>query len=406
MNKCVEWLFIAAVLLSSFGSALSYHPPLGVGKDIINFILFLLSLVYLFFNKHSYNRATLNFFFVFVLYFSLHLVSYTTIDNVIDGLRFQLIYLLTFIFLALSANLSYDRMFLLIVKTLFYSGCVVVFIGVFEYFEPSIIEKIYGVPQSEIPNIRLPVGYRLISTMLNPINLGVYVCFVVSSGYLLYRKRLVNSGIFFMTCFLSLAVNFFTLSRLAFLAFVVMLLVIIFLELKRSVRFFVLMLPIICITLFYSAGYLYDNLDNIRVIERMTSSFDSNTLSNNSRLDNWMFSLSYLDTAFKFFWGLGLGVVRAGGDENTLLAENMFVGLLLEFGFIGVCLFVSFFVLLFVNNKSLKKIDVDLYYFNILFFGCFFIMSLGNDMYTNYPFVLYFWLFSCYLISFGCNKRL
>ena len=34
----------------------------------------------------------------------------------------------------------------------------------------------------------------------------------------------------------------------------------------------------------------------------------------------------------------------------------------------------------------------------------FFTLSLGNDMYTNYPFVLYFWIFSCYLISFGVAK--
>ncbi|BCV44455.1 hypothetical protein TUM17379_14730 [Shewanella algae] len=87
-------------------------------------------------------------------------------------------------------DLVYGKGFYLIVKVMFYSGCLVTLIAVYEYFDPTIIEFMYGVPQTDIPNIKLPIGYRLISTMLNPINLGAYLCFFyISRISTLYKSN-------------------------------------------------------------------------------------------------------------------------------------------------------------------------------------------------------------------------
>nr|WP_221055069.1 hypothetical protein [Shewanella algae] len=60
-------------------------------------------------------------------------------------------------------------------------------------------------------------------------------------------------------------------------------------------------------------------------------------------MENWSLALSNLDDILKIIWGLGIGVVRAGGDEDTLLAENTFVGIFIEFGLLGMALYLFFY---------------------------------------------------------------
>ncbi|MBO2594664.1 O-antigen ligase family protein [Shewanella algae] len=405
MTRCFESLLLLGILLSSFGSVLSYHPPLGVIKDIINLFVLLISIYLLLSKNNRYSKKIISFFLIFLFYFLFHLVSYTSIENIIDGGRFHLIYIVSYVLIALRLDLVYGKGFYLIVKVMFYSGCLVTLIAVYEYFDPTIIEFMYGVPQTDIPNIKLPIGYRLISTMLNPINLGAYLCFFISVGYLLYIKAMINRFFFYFAICTALVVIFFTLSRLAFLTAIVLLSVIFILEFRRSFKFRLCAIPTICLAGFFLIPLIYSSFDDLRILERMLSSFDSNTLSENSRMENWSLALSNLDDILKIIWGLGIGVVRAGGDEDTLLAENTFVGIFIEFGLLGMALYLFFIFLLVMYNIKLKRIDLELYQFNMLFFFSFFALSLGNDMYTNYPFVLYFWFFSSYLVSFGLTKK-
>ncbi|EHZ2845099.1 O-antigen ligase family protein [Vibrio vulnificus] len=404
MVKFVEFLILIAIMLSSFGSVLSYHPPLGVGKDIVNFILLFISL-FLFVNKdYRYNKVSIMFFSFFMLYYFIHIAAFTSLENIVDGLRFHIIYIVTYVIIGLRLNLTYGDSFFRIARAMFYSGTIVALIGLYEFFDPTILKLMYGVAQEDIPNIKLPLGYRLISTMLNPINLGAYLCFVLVFGYLLYRKSLLTGWAFYGIGLISLGVNFLTLSRLAFLAMVLIWGAILYFEFKRSIKFKLFLSPIVFLVIVYFSLVVLPSVD-VKIIARMFSAFDSNTLSENSRLDNWALSLSYMDDFLKVLWGLGLGVVRAGGDQDTLLAENTFLGIFIEFGLIGFLIYLIFIMKIYYYNLKLKKVDLVLYQFNLLFFSAFFVLSLGNDMYTNYPFVLFFWVVSSYLISFGCKMN-
>ncbi|WP_017221055.1 O-antigen ligase family protein [Moritella dasanensis] len=342
-------------------------------------------------------RVIKRFYFIFPLIFLLLcvfslLLSSNDITLKLDAVKLQLIIFIYCFFLAL---VSKENVFLnlAVLKRIFnFQLLLVLFFGVVEYFNQSILTIIYNMPLDEIQHISYFSAQRLISLIGNPINLGAFV--VVSLAF--KSSWFIASGDNLKKCILILVctfVVFFTLSRLSIIVF---LLILSFIFYNKNLVLFLCLSFFIIIFLFFSLSYVDVNLD---YMSRMLSIFNVSTYEENTRVLNWFSAFDRMDSLFLILFGLGFGSSNPSKEymENlgSIIVENTFTSIFIDLGLFGLliylCIFLRFFFLSFRFYRSSG--DLSLLAF-LLTFLCF---SMGNDFHRNMPFSFYFWYFYFYI---------
>ncbi|EJL6364836.1 O-antigen ligase family protein [Vibrio cholerae] len=274
-----------------------------------------------------------------------------------------------------------------------------------ELFDPKIISILYGVDKSSMSNVTLAIGDRLISTLGNPINLGIYMCFFICSSYFLAKKADVFYYwiIFWILFGLTSLVIFFTLSRLAFLTLIILFLYIGIDGWRSRNKTTLSVISILVLLIF--PKLLSVLLSNSDIFSRFYDMLELTTFSENSRISNWEVALKNLDSFIKMIWGLGIGASNPTSGSGGILVENSLLTILIEFGLIGLTMYISIVFSMYFRANDSHFFEKEYSVFFNMFLITFFVMSIGNDVNRNFPFVFYFWSVVFLIFKKECRSK-
>ncbi|WP_157756411.1 O-antigen ligase family protein [Pseudoalteromonas neustonica] len=335
--------------------------------------------------------------FIFLVYMLFHIVTVNDFYAWIDGVRYQLGYITIGLLLIINRQ-HYPKMLPKLISVLFYVSCPVILIATIEFFDSKIIELLYGESKSLLNNTELALGERLISTLVNPINLGIFLTLGFVSAYFMLKEKRINFAIFFIYFLFVLFVVFFTFSRIAFLAILLVSFYFLFSGgsyIKKILLCIAFFIVVYAIT-FYFDNLLFLNNFNLELMqERFFNISNSNTYVENSRVQNWKVALQNIDTILLSLWGLGVGFINPTVEVGGIVVENMFISILIEFGIIGLLFYILYFIFLVIASFRLKGNER---YFAVGFLIVYAVCGMGNDLNRNFPFVFYFWIFSAAIV--------
>lgn len=315
---------------------------------------------------------------------------------VFDVLRIQIIPIALGVSFLINLRGNFDA-YLLLKKVVYYSIFVsftALTISIIEYFQQDILVSLYRTEIAELGHADTSFGKRLLSIYENPINFGAAICisFACYSYFLVQWKSKPSLSIFmwFMIAlsFLSLAL---TLSRTAF-AVGVLVLIVIALELAKHKK----IAPIfVLLTLFGFAvvGSFYYSDEIAFLFKRIDSLTSLNTYTENARVKNWAVLFADFDVWVFVFAGLGAGMSNPNGElaltQGTYVVENAFISNLVDFGLIGLLLYVLILLRFIYCAFKIKQPEAKLFF--KVFIVVFCIFSVANDFNRNQPFSFYFW---------------
>ncbi|MGU3144750.1 O-antigen ligase family protein [Vibrio cholerae] len=411
MKINVRWsvflLLTSLVVLSPLLTVLSYRFGFFVGgyKEIIQISLTLIVFYYLIEKIRLKISWPITLVACFSLYCLFHFIGWRDIGLIFDGFRFQVIYMISCSLLLISSISCRNNDVDVFIKSLFYSGLPVLSIGLIELFDPKIISILYGVDKSSMSNVTLAIGDRLISTLGNPINLGIYMCFFICSSYFLAKKTDVFYYwvIFWILFGLSSLVIFFTLSRLAFLTLIILFLYIGIDGWRSRNKTTLIVISILVLLIF--PKLLSVLLSNSDIFSRFYDMLELTTFSENSRISNWEVALKNLDSFIKMIWGLGVGASNPTSGSGGILVENSLLTILIEFGLIGLTIYISIVFSMYFRANDSHFFEKEYSVFFNMFLITFFVMSIGNDVNRNFPFVFYFWSVVFLIFKKECRSK-
>lgn len=331
------------------------------------------------------------FFLLFTIYVFLHLIGYVPMALLIDGMRYELLFMIMAVLLLFTSINSLPSINT-ISKIIILQGVTVVIFGFWQIYDITILESIYRSEIDDIGNIKLAISYRVVSLLNNPINLGAFL--IVAYLFSIYKKD--SLSIFFYIFFMLLLILIFgSLSRLALLSFFLVVLVNFIINNKLiNNLFFILIIMLVLSTAIYSLydeyGYFLVRFENLSSLSEYTE---------NARLTNWINAIENMNT-IQLWWGYGLGMSTPTFEKILLyggiMIENSFISIFIQYGVMGLVGYILIFIRFFFISVSLRKYDKKLFQFMILFLVFFSSMSIGNDFFKNSPFVFYFWFFYIY----------
>ncbi|HFG1611509.1 TPA: O-antigen ligase family protein, partial [Vibrio cholerae] len=388
-------------------TVLSYRFGFFVGgyKEIIQISLTLIVFYYLIEKIRLKISWPITLVACFSLYCLFHFIGWRDIGLIFDGFRFQVIYMISCSLLLISSISCRNNDVDVFIKSLFYSGFPVLSIGLIELFDPKIISILYGVDKSSMSNVTLAIGDRLISTLGNPINLGIYMCFFICSSYFLAKKADVFYYwiIFWILFGLTSLVIFFTLSRLAFLTLIILFLYIGIDGWRSRNKTTLSVISILVLLIF--PKLLSVLLSNSDIFSRFYDMLELTTFSENSRISNWEVALKNLDSFIKMIWGLGIGASNPTSGSGGILVENSLLTILIEFGLIGLTMYISIVFSMYFRANDSHFFEKEYSVFFNMFLITFFVMSIGNDVNRNFPFVFYFWSVVFLIFKKECRSK-
>lgn len=130
-----------------------------------------------------------------LLFISIYLILYSILvivasifsGNILDSIRYRCEYAIAFSLIFSSIKLKkedIEKFLKIIISSIYYIGLIVAIIAVIEYFNPNLVHSIYG--SNLTPHLSLlfgsDVSNRLLSTMANPINLGLQMAISCASA--------------------------------------------------------------------------------------------------------------------------------------------------------------------------------------------------------------------------------
>lgn len=398
-------LFLLLLLLPSWGIIaaqvgylVGFNEIVTSSRYLIIFFLFLFCFLGSILSearlKYSFGFFLL---FFYSIYSALHLISDAEPFLLFEGFRHEVLFvIMSLAFLAYglaSKGSSYLPSFEIIIITILLNGFVAVFFAIWQYIDVSVLELLYRKPLDDISNITLAIGYRLTSTMVNPINFGAYMVLLFIAVQYLYDNKKICFLIYFPIVLLIAVLIIGSLSRLALLAFIFVL--IYFYLYKVSLFRFSIFIALAFISLFYVLNFVDIDL----IMSRIDTVFVFSTYTENARVSNWISAVSSLEP-YQYIWGRGVGASSPDSSvlavTSALLIENAFVSVFIQYGLIGFIFMAALMFRFIYLGIRLGEYDVTVGKFVISFLVFFIIISLGNDFFRNSPFVLYFWFFYAY----------
>lgn len=415
VNKLIKnSLILLLILLPSWG-VISAQIAYFVGFDqivtssryliIFGFIL-LCSIGSVFSNL----KLTYSFSFFALLFYSFysvaHLIGDTEAILLFEGFRHEVLFVIFgFVFLTYglsNESISYLPSLNVVFITILINGFFAITFALWQFFDISILESLYRTPIEEIGHLTLSIGYRFISTMINPINFGAFLVLFFLVIHYYYDRFKINSLIYYFLTALVFILVVGSLSRLALLALILVLLFLYFYKSSLlKISFFV-------IFVFLSAIFLIDFVDLEKIMTRVDTLFILSTYTENARVKNWLFAIAQLDS-YQYLWGRGIGASSPDSsvvsNTSALRVENAFISVFLQYGLIGLIIFFVIFLRFLYIGYLLVRYNLAVGKFIISFVLFFFAMSIGNDFLRNSPFVFYFWFFYVYFEIFYLRKE-
>lgn len=320
----------------------------------------------------------------------LHIFPYLSIQILLNGITFQLLFTLIALLIILIGYNFGEHFIYQLSKFFFVQLILVLTVGIIEYFNPQILEILYNKNLDDIPHLVFRGTNRLLSLVGNPINLSAFILITLPfSIFLCDRKRIVLLDIILLLS--SVFVIIFTLSRSAFL---ILLLLLPYYFLK-GVKLFKILIFISLIFVIYNQVFKNLNYDEMLILfNRFGNLATANEYTENPRVANWTEAFMYFDNPINFFWGLGIGMSNPSGEmqvnHGTFIIENSFISTFIEYGLIGFLTYTLIMIRAIYLSAS--------YYFHckcdaiLVFMIVFVLFSLGNDFHRNLPFSFIFWI--------------
>jgi hypothetical protein len=367
------------------------------------FFKFLLIIILFILLVKNYSILKFKTFYLFLLltffYYLFHIFGESNYFLILDGLRYELIFFLISILIILNRSVIFNYSVLpnidILIKIVFIQGIIVIVFSLWQLWDISILEFIYRRPLEEMRNIKLAIGYRLVSLLVNPINLGAFLIIFWLSIFFYYQKNNSLKRFFFYLffTFLCFILIIGTLSRLALLTFVFVFLTMNFIYSIYNKRNFILFSSIVFFSLLFVVSYIEDYS---LVFTRFESLNNSTEYTSDSRVSNWNRAFGSLSN-INYLWGMGIGISSPDSDKvsnyNALMIENSFISIFLQYGLIGFIFYCIIIFKFFINIIRIKPLYNLYFYFLLGFLLLFVFMSFGNDFQRNLPFVFYFWIF-------------
>ncbi|MGR5488049.1 O-antigen ligase family protein [Vibrio alfacsensis] len=343
--------------------------------------------------KWQYDKTPLNnALALFALISTFHIVGVGGLLLSIEGIRYSYYYVIwALLSIVLISNISELFDFDVVIKIIAIQFVLLVFLGLYEYYDPEILNKAYGVSsRSELIYAKFRHENRLIATFYNPIIYSAFLCVGVSALYYYIEQkqtRLYWLAFYFLWT-LSLFVVIFTYSRLGLITYLV---ISIMMLIRSALKKEMVAIVMLVIGAFFVVPFVIKLIiENIFLLDRISSLIDLNTFTGNVRVTNWIEALEkFENNPVYYLWGLGLGTSLPGA---LVKIENGFLTVFFELGVFGFISFTFFMILLLVNILRCK-VDSNKRFFLISFFVSFLLMNLGNDFVKVFPISFYFWLF-------------
>ncbi|CAL2077259.1 membrane hypothetical protein [Tenacibaculum dicentrarchi] len=377
--------------------------PLSVLTSIKYLLVFLSIFLFLFKiyinNKIDIRRNSI-LLGIYVFYVFCHLIGSGSLFLKMDGFKFEFI----FPFLALlifNSNYSETRNFDILIKILFYQGIITLVVGFLEFFDQNILTFLYRKSLDDIPHINWFSVQRLMSTAGNPINLGATLSiWIVAYLYILNNRGKLLIKIFYpVILLLTFFIVSMTLSRTSLIVFILTAFLSLFLIIEG---FFnrVVFVSLISLILLSIIGFLLEGVNIDLVLSRFQNLFEAKEYTSNARVINWNNAFDKMDF-IEYIWGKGIGTSTPKAEYvknyNGVMIENGFISTFINYGIIGLLMYLLLTIRFFYLSIKLKSKNKGLGLFLLLFLVVFCFFNMSNDYNRNLPYMMYFWVF--YIVS-------
>lgn len=406
INLLIKYLLVLLLLLLPSWAVISAQVSYLVGFDqlvtssryLIIFSCILLCVIGLLFSDFKLIYSFGFFALLFYTFYSLaHLIGDTEPILLFEGFRHEVLFVILGFSLLIyglsNESVSYLPRLNVVFYTVLINGFFAISFAVWQFFDINILEILYRKPLEDIGNLTLAIGYRLTSTMVNPINFGAFLVLFYLVIHYFYEERKIGFFIYLILSIFIIVLVVGSLSRLALLALIFVLTLLYFYKaslLKMFVPVFMIFLFVIYVVNYVDLGLLNSRFETI---------FTLSTFTENARVNNWFLAVSSLDL-YQYLWGRGIG---ASSPDSSVVSvssaqaiENGYISIFYQYGLFGFIMAFIIFLRFIYVGYSLVKINAAVGKFVIGFILFFFAMTLGNDFFRNSPFVFYFWFFYVY----------
>ncbi len=405
-NLLIILLYLLVGILPFFPIFSMFIPLFGVTKEIICLFIILLSLVNL--------KSKVSFNFIIAIFYSLLvLVSVCSntdlsIETKVNVFRFRCLYALTFALFFNSIKLNKTKLNEIgnnIFKIIFWECIIVAIIGFMEFQDQTILKSIYGQRLTHHRGILLggENNVRLLSTMGNPIVLGLQMGLAIISAFYVYFINYMDkwNKVLFLTSFiLFLFIGVYTYSRTGYIAMAASVFCCVFYKLILNKNTFTTkFISAISIIIILSLLFFMINKHSSFVFQLQRMSFAAYFANPRFILTTNTFSNSDFNI-INCFIGKGTGAFLTG-SLNSLVFELGYASLFFENGIVGLLCylfptFIGFINLLKIKNRNSLEGYLVICFFSILM--SFWSAMICEDLYLCLPYSLYFWL-SCFILE-------
>jgi hypothetical protein len=326
--------------------------------------------------------------------------------NSLNAFRFQFLALLYIFFALVVYSIKSESPIIslnLFIKITLILSILISLLSLYEIYNPDIRYFLYGSAYDGFGNVLSIPGaknVRTVSTLRNPINLGLFLIFsIILAIYGLKEANLRKLAIISIP--LNTVATIFTLSRICYVLLVIILLIYFIhstfvlghIKIQTFLIFFFIILSVL---IYFIQSDLSEELKIVLIrIDQLRSAFGNKS---DPRIQNWISAINHIIDFIPFILvGTGLGMSNpASLAVNEYMIENSFITIFFELGLFGLVLFIIIIHRFFHNSIAIHKRDKNMGLFFILFLVFFLLASMTSDLHRNNPMSTYFYFLFFY----------
>lgn len=401
----IKLLYITTFLFPFFGFIGLFIPFFSYTKDILCLLICFLSLL-----NHN---ATINkryigiFVYVILVLSSLIVGAYAKTSLSIDLFRYRAEYAITMAVCFSTIDIKTSELLSImgkLMKITYYTGVIVAIVGLIEFINPSWVHAFYGSKLTQHLSLLLAGGVsgRLVSTLSNPITLGLQMSISIIAGLYIankYAAKKIKLLIIYSTLVLFCFITLYTYSRTAYIAIAGIILVYVFCITANSEtsigRKVIVMISTIAVL-----GIIYYTIQSVPSLSSRFNSVNTDSFHDNIRYERAVNALGEPHHFFNDLFGFGVGKIT--GSSGQYVFEFGFASLLYESGVVGFAIFTLYSsksILIFFQNKN-NKSGYWLMVACICVIIGFLLTMFTVDAYSQAPYNYYFWLCIAILMKY------
>lgn len=337
------------------------------------FVVFLLLICLIIDNKVIFPKkliyAYLLYLFAIVLslIFSFRPISVISIIELIRWIEYFILFVCIYS-LANKKNIC-KSLYLLFIASIWFISVAVYQSLTFNFYE----KRIYGT--------FLSAADKAEESVSNPNVAGAFLvgCFLFFYSFKRYNfKSIKLKNSLVVLQYVSFVLVLYTLSRSAFLGMILGIIALLYFFKKNIIKK-MLYLFFTCSILFFVIISFKSDYDELVIVERAISTFDSSTNSGASVLARFENSSTTLDVAFNnFIFGIGFGDLE---NQFNVVPDNYYIHNFAETGIVGFITSAILLIVIFLDLLKMKKCSIDSYFF---YFICAFIAFYVSFLFENY----------------------